>query len=139
MSRAKSKTITKGRRTTLAKHIAEIDALPFVGSLGRGQGWNYWAAKPTGDYTADCKQGRAFAEAFIPLLRTSGGVSLVPAITRGMINANDQSGLVIGFMNRLGEQAALWHWVCSIPKMSKSQATKLLARLEQSHAKPVQS
>lgn len=72
-----------------------------------------WTVAPTGNYTADCDTGTAYAIAFLRRCDgTHGWRSLLPAIVASMIESKEDgrqhsNGIVIGFMSTIG-MALTW-------------------------------
>jgi hypothetical protein len=86
------------------KSFYELYPMPFFNRKKRCS----WDVIPSGDYSADCETGRAFAIEFLKSCDgTCGWASLMGVITRDMIKADDRSGIVIGFMRVVG--SALVH------------------------------
>jgi hypothetical protein len=91
--------------------IDQIDALPFVETLGRGKGRCYWSVKSSGDYSKDYAQGVAWSTLILPLLRYNGGPPLFSWIVVDMIkagkkagkNAGKHDGLMLGFTRGIAE------------------------------------
>lgn len=129
MSKAKAKTTTK--RSTAgndqaarqsAKHRSkkgpplpfglDLKTLPFVTNRKCG-GQSHWHVKPSGKYGEDCATGEAYARAFLPFLQINLGVAMLGMITRSMIEAKDESGLVIGFMAAIARATAQGVGVCA--------------------------
>jgi hypothetical protein len=76
------KPICKGYRTmaktkTSAKNDATAirDALPFFKNRQGKVAQSYWNVTPSGDYATDLETGKAYARAFMPMLRFNAGAS----------------------------------------------------------------
>jgi hypothetical protein len=92
------------------KSFYELYPMPFFNRKRRCS----WDAAPTGNYTADCETGRAFAIEFLKSCDGSvGWASLMGQIVTDMINAGTivgrwpngrpkSNGIVIGFMSVIG-------------------------------------
>jgi hypothetical protein len=91
--------------------IDQIDALPFVKTLGRGKGRCYWSVKSSGNYSKDYAQGVAWSTLILPLLRYNGGPPLFSWIVVDMVkagkkagkNAGKHDGLMLGFTRGIAE------------------------------------
>lgn len=81
--------------------------LPFIKSLGRGKGFDYWSVETTGSYTEDCELGRQYAEQFLSLARINFHVTMLGPIVSNMIRKgpDDAKGIVIGFMATISKTA----------------------------------
>lgn len=101
------------RRTRL-KSMYELYPLPFF----NGAAHSTWDVKPTGDYTADCKTGRAYAVQFLKSCdNTFGWGCLLSTIVADMVRAGTSrafpdghlkvNGIVIGFMSTIGRVLSL--------------------------------
>ena len=89
------------------------DALPFF-KKGRGKvATSWWNVTPAGNYSADLETGKAYARAFMPMLRFNAGASDLAAIVSDMAkagrdpanNPKDWRGIdavAIGFMLEIG-------------------------------------
>ncbi len=82
------------------------DVLPFVCIRPNGEGRDFWAPRPTGDYIIDCDLGALWGEALVPLLRVQP--DLLKYIVLGMarrgqggLGGADQ-GLIVGLMEVVG-------------------------------------
>ena len=107
MAKAKNSTKPKNEAITLR------DALPFF-KKGRGKvAQSYWNVTPSGGYSADLETGKAYARAFMPMLRFNAGVSDLAAIVSDMAkagrdaanNPKDWRGVdavALGFMMEIG-------------------------------------
>jgi hypothetical protein len=90
----------------------ELYPLPFFNGRERCT----WDVKPTGDYSADCETGTAYAIEFLKSCdKTNGWAALLQQIVVDMIDAGltdrdgrpSANGVVIGFMSVIG--SALVH------------------------------
>jgi hypothetical protein len=84
------------------RSLYEIYALPFFDAEQRCT----WAVKPSGDYAADCKTGRPYAQTFLRSCDgTAGWSSLLVKIVSDMIRRGPEGpgkrGLVVGFMSEI--------------------------------------
>src|SRR6202165_4369336 len=89
------------------------DALPFF-KKGRGKvATSWWNVTPAGNYSADLETGKAYARAFMPMLRFNAGASDLAAIVSDMAksgrhpanNPKDWRGIdavALGFMMEVG-------------------------------------
>jgi hypothetical protein len=102
----------------------ELYPLPFFD----GKTLCTWAAKPSGDYTADCEVGRKYAVAFLQSCDgTVGWSSLLAPILADMFRAGhagvrpDESirldGIMVGFMSTIGK-------VLAVSYMNLSESTR---------------
>ena len=100
---------------SIAREFSDpVKAIPAVGASAF-----CWDAAPTGNFTADCETGRAFAIEFLKSCDgTVGWASLMGKIVTDMIDADTivgrwpdgrpkSNGIVIGFMGVIG--SALVH------------------------------
>ncbi len=86
--------------------IYELYPLPF---FNRKKRWT-WDVTPTGNYTADCETGQAFAIDFLKSCEgTNGWASLLRSIVLDMISAGTDAdghpkakGIIAGFMGVIG-------------------------------------
>jgi hypothetical protein len=79
----------------------EFDRLPFVSHGGGIHPRNFWAPRPTGDYSFDCSLGAEYAIAALPLMGLGGVAGLLPAIVTNMVHHGDlakDSGVIVGMM-----------------------------------------
>lgn len=89
------------------------DALSFMARRGRtaGGGIDNWIVEGTGNFSKDCELGRALAREFLDYVgeyTTNGNVLLLSHIVVDMVAKNDTpKGVIIGFMNAVGEMMAL--------------------------------
>jgi len=81
-----------------------VMALPFVRSRKRGGGRCFWSVTPTGKYSEDYAQGRAWARLVIPLLKFNVGPPLLSWIVADMAAAGERNGLVLGFMREIADE-----------------------------------
>jgi hypothetical protein len=106
---AKAKNSTKPKNETIALR----DALPFFKNRQGKVAQSYWNVTPSGDYSADLETGKAYARAFMPLLRFNAGASDLAAIVSDMAkagrdpanNPKDWRGIdavALGFMMEIG-------------------------------------
>ncbi len=80
--------------------------MPF---FNRKKRWT-WDVTPTGNYTADCETGQAFAIDFLKSCEgTNGWASLLRSIVLDMISAGTDAdghpkakGIIVGFMGVIG-------------------------------------
>ena len=93
-----------------------ITTLPFV--QDRDGKRCFWAVKPTGDYTADCRTGQDYALRFLDYSAQSNGGAILQLIVPDM--PREQSGIEIGFWSlclsplRLGNRALSRSWLTGI-------------------------
>lgn len=96
---------TKTKKT----QVPRPDALSFVSkNKGKGGGYFYFDAKPTGSYALDCVKGeRLGAEylAFIGKNPTNGNRSLLQMIVIDIMEKQTTRGLIVGFMGRVNAAA----------------------------------
>ena len=89
------------------------DILSFVQRRKpRGGGFDYWSIFPSGNYSADCEQGKALAAeylAFIGKHPTVGNSTLLNCIVRQMIEhaatGKGWSGVHLGFIQAINKYA----------------------------------
>jgi hypothetical protein len=88
--------------------LPKMDSLPFVKkNPPKVGGYCYWAVKPSGDYSADCNAGRAYAQMLLPFLKYNGGIPMLGYIIFDMIRSRadkKDKGLVVGFMAELSRE-----------------------------------
>ncbi|MBO9100326.1 MULTISPECIES: hypothetical protein [unclassified Rhizobium] len=97
----------KTSETTVAD-VCAADALSFMARIGKGRGYQYWTAEPTGSYSSDCARGRELAAEYLEYLGrhpTNGNASLLGPIVLDMIRSDVSRGLVVGFMGAVNEYA----------------------------------
>jgi hypothetical protein len=72
----------------------------------KGDGYDFWAVEPSGNYTADYGRGEQFGHEFMEYLvasgPTNGNVVLLSWIVNRMAEKADKSALVLGFMKSIG-------------------------------------
>jgi hypothetical protein len=89
------------------------DALPFVCMLPNGEGRDFWAPRPSGDYNFDCELGVLWGRALLPLLRQDATGQLLRYIVLGMARRGEgglhgaDRGLIVGLMGVVGQALAL--------------------------------
>ena len=97
---------SKGKKDDERWHKAHrFDALPFVCVAVPGQGRNFWAPHPTGDYGFDCSLGVVYATAVLPMLREPRGRDLFRLIMFGILEHGDKerdAGVLVGFLAEIG-------------------------------------
>ena len=98
-------------KTVRRKSFYQLYPMPFFDRKRRCS----WNVTPTGNYTADCEMGRAFAIEFLKSCdKTCGWQSLLQVIVADMIRAGTDeagvNGVVIGFMGVIG--SAVVHSRC---------------------------
>jgi hypothetical protein len=64
-----------------------------------------WAPDITGDWTIDCSRGRAYAEEALDFMRATDNPSCLGHIVKGMIGAGRYTGVEVGFLQRIAEEA----------------------------------
>ncbi len=64
---------------------------------------SFWHVEPTGDYASDLQTGQAYADAAIGFIRATGFRPLLGWIVRDMIAAGQDSGVEIGFVDRIAD------------------------------------
>jgi hypothetical protein len=114
MAKAKNSAKAKSEATTIR------DALPFFRNRRGKVAQSYWNVTPSGDYSANLETGKAYARAFMPMLRFNAGASDLAAIISDMAkagrdaanNPKDWRGVdavALGFMIEIGTslQAAM--------------------------------
>jgi hypothetical protein len=113
----------KRQKKPRAKSQYELYPMPFFDRASRCT----WNVQPTGDYTADCATGRAFALEFLKSCdSTFGWASLLAQISADMICAGlaEQSatgrpkvnGIVIGFMSTIARALLQARGMCEYLK-----------------------
>jgi hypothetical protein len=104
---SKSTLKSKGDATTLR------DALPFFRKRRGKVGQSRWNVTPSGNYSADLETGKAYAEAFMPLLQFNAGASDLATIVSDMAKAGRAlannpkewrgiDAIALGFMMEIG-------------------------------------
>ncbi|SLJ88400.1 hypothetical protein [Novosphingobium mathurense] len=82
----------------------EFKALPFVSCNASGIE-SFWAPERVDDYVKDCATGREYAGQCLSLARETGNIPLVTRIIATMPRGSDMSGVEIGFLTAIAEQA----------------------------------
>jgi hypothetical protein len=86
------------------------DVLPFVVMRPNGEGRDYWAPRPTGDYAFDCELGTVWGEALLPILRRDPDI--LRRIVLGMCARGEgglpgmDRGLIVGLIGVVGQALA---------------------------------
>jgi hypothetical protein len=88
------------------------DVLPFVCVRPNGEGRDFWAPRPTGDYSFDCELGGLWGRALLPLLREDATGQLLRHIVLGMCTRGEggrpgaDRGLIVGLVGVIGQALA---------------------------------
>ncbi len=79
--------------------------LPFVQQLDGSQTeFSLWNVAPSGNWSADCRLGRAYARETVDLVRKTEAVHLINGIARAQLNRGLRSGIEVGYVTYIAEQ-----------------------------------
>ena len=104
----------KNTKSQSQKCSPSVDALSFVKRRKPkgGGGFDYWSISSSGNYSADCDEGKAFAAEYLTFIGknpTVGNATLLNCIVREMVehasSGKGWSGVHLGFIRTINEYA----------------------------------
>ena len=85
------------------KEEINISGLPFVRKTENKI--IFWCVKPSGDYNDDCQTGNTYGELAIRYMKQADSKSLLTWCVLDMPSIKDFSGIEVGFLEFIAEQA----------------------------------
>ena len=108
MPKAAQTTTTRRPRAAKPDHLTAIEFLSFVQTLpGRGNGRNWWAVPPIGDYALENAFGDGLAHEALLYMRMHEkhadprGPLLLPSVLKSMVERGVWSGTELGFVRTI--------------------------------------
>jgi hypothetical protein len=88
----------------VASEMPAVHTLSFVQANNKKT--NFWNPIRTGDYAADCKQGKQYADELLRTIRAHPNPTVIGSIVRAMIENAAYEAVEIGFCNHIGVMLA---------------------------------